>query len=78
MGQKVKGWKSQMKVTVSMQKVVTCGMLYCMRSIMTHDVVTRSVSEGRNFCPRLRFWLLSEPTECTLAESEICEESNPQ
>ncbi len=43
--------------------------LYCTRSKMTHDIVTRSVSEGRRCAPRLRFGLLSELRLRFLSES---------
>ena len=46
--------------------------LYCTRSKMTHDIVTRSVSEGRRCAPRLRFGLLSELRLRFISESTAC------
>ena len=39
---------------------------YCTRLQMTHSIVTRSVSEGSSYAPRLRFGLLSKSTACSI------------
>ncbi len=51
---------------------VTAGMnLFCTRLTL---IVTRSVSEGRNFCPRLRFglrWNVPFLTACSLSSDAL-------